>query len=244
MGLEVRWYGLAYLAGFFIAIHFGRWLWNERSLNPTIDKATFDNFVFGTFLAGVIGGRLGLFLFYSPMTFFTDPLEIFKLWHGGMSIHGGLTGAAAWGLWQCRKHGWKPLQVADVFMLPLAIGLFLGRITNFINGELVGRITDQTWGVIFPHFDGLLRHPSQLYAAAKNMDLAILLFIMIKLNAFKRPGLLTAAMLIGYGVLRFIIEFFREPEIYWGPFTTGQALCIIMITIGVGLLCRLRVQSE
>jgi len=242
MGLEIRWYGLAYILGFFLALHLGWHYWQQQKLGT--DKKVFENFVFSTFMAGIIGGRLGLFLFYSPLTLITDPLEIFQVWHGGMSIHGGVLGATLWGLWQCKKLKLEPLKVADIFMLPLAIGLFLGRITNFINGELYGRVTDQNWGVIFPHVDGLMRHPSQLYEASKNLLLVTIIYAIIRKGGFKKPGLITAIMLIGYGVLRFMIEFFREPESYIGLLTTGQALCVVLITIGAGILYQARLKSK
>ncbi len=244
MGLKVHWYGLSYLAGFFIAIHLGRYLWNRYSQNPEVEKDIFESFVFSTFLAGIIGGRLGLFLFYAPQTLWQDPLQIFQVWEGGMSIHGGLIGATLWGLWQCKKNNWNPLKVSDVFILPLAIGLFFGRIANFVNGELYGRPTDQTWGVIFPHIDELLRHPSQLYEASKNLLIAAILWTAIKKHGFQRPGLLTAIMLVGYGVLRFLIEYVREPEIYFGPLTMGQALCVAMITIGAGIFWLPKLRSN
>ena len=239
MGLEVRWYGLAYVGGYFLAVYLSWWLWqNYQSKNfPKLKilRPDFENFIFSTFLVGVISARLGLFLFYSPTTFFTDPLEVLKVWHGGMSIHGGLIGASLWGIWQAKKRSWPLLPITDLFMLPLALGLMFGRITNFINGELYGRATDQTWGVIFPHIDALLRHPSQLYEASKNLLIAVIIFILIRSGGLKKPGLVTSVMLFGYGVFRFLIEFVREPSGYIGPLTTGQALCLIMIILALGL---------
>ena len=242
MGLEIRWYGLVYVIGFFIALHLGWVYWQKLKIGS--DKKIFENFVFSTFIAGIIGGRLGLFLFYSPETILTDPLELLRVWNGGMSIHGGILGATLWGLWQCRKNNWNPLRVADIFMLPLAISLMLGRLANFVNGELHGRITDQTWGVIFPHVDDLLRHPSQLYEAGKNLIIATVIYAVIKKGGFKFPGLLTAIMLIGYGVMRFMIEYVREPERYIGPLTTGQVLCVVMATIGASIIVRIILISK
>ena len=242
MGLEIRWYGIAYVLGFFIAMHLGWKYW--QILKVGADKKVFEDFVFSTFIAGIIGGRLGLFLFYSPEIIFSNPIELLKVWNGGMSIHGGILGATLWGLWQCKKQKWNPLRIADIFMLPLAIGLIFGRLANFVNGELYGRATDQTWGVIFPHIDELLRHPSQLYEASKNLIIATILYAVIKKGAFKSPGLLTAIMLIGYGVLRFMIEYVREPERYIGLLTTGQALCVVMTTIGAGIIYKIKLDSN
>jgi len=245
MGLEVRWYGLSYLAGYFLAVYLGWWLWqNFQNHQPKITKAALENFIFSTFIVGVISARVGLFLFYYPEIFLSDPLQILQVWQGGMSIHGGLLGATLWGLWQCYQKNWPPLQLSDTFMLPLAIGLFFGRLANFINGELYGRVTDQTWGVVFPHIDALLRHPSQIYEAGKNLILALIIYYLIRRGAFKSPGLVTAVMLIGYGTLRFMIEFVREPSGYIGFLTTGQVLCVVMITIGAGLLYKLLVNYK
>lgn len=238
MGLEVRWYGLAYVAGFLLAVHLGWWCWQKYQAPHTdthIEKKALENFVFSTFLVGVISARIGLFVFYYPETLINDPLQFFKVWQGGMSIHGGLIGATLWGLWQGRKLGWPLLRVADTFMLPLALGLFLGRLANFVNGELYGRVTDQTWGVVFPHVDNLLRHPSQLYEASKNLFLAGLIYTLIRRGGFEKPGLMTVIMIGGYGVFRFMIEFVREPSGYIGWFTTGQALCLAMIAVAIGL---------
>ena len=233
LGFDIRWYGLAYLAGFFLVEFLGWWGYKNFHPKPTLDKEAFSQLVFGGFIAGVLGGRLGSFLFYSPSTFWNNPLEILQVWHGGMSIHGGILAVTLYGLWHhyFRKINW--LSIADIISLPLALGLFLGRIANFINGELYGRPTDQTWGVVFPHVDDLLRHPSQLYEAGKNIFLAGIILYVLRKGMAKYPGRVFGLFLAGYGILRFGIEYVREPNFYIGPLTMGQVLCTFMVGIGM-----------
>ncbi len=236
MGLEIRWYGLVYVLGFFLALHWGWYLWKKRNTPSNLTKEQFENFCFGTFFSGVLGGRLGEFLFYSPQTFLYDFWEIFKPWHGGMSIHGGLIGALIFAYLWSRKHKVSLLALTDILVIPLALVLAFGRGANFINGELVGRITNQSWGVIFPHIDQQLRHPSQLYEVTKNLILLGILYFGFTQKLWQKKGVLTAIFLIGYGILRFFIEYFREPDGLFGIFTTGQTLCIFMIVSGFILL--------
>ncbi len=231
LGLPVRWYGISYILGLFLALFIGYRINAKVGLN--IAKKDFENLVFGLFICGIIGGRVGEFLFYVPATFWTDPLEILKLWHGGMSIHGGILGALAFGYWWTKKHKISFLQIADVFTIPLAIALIFGRITNFINGELVGMPTDQTWGVVFPHIDELFRHPSQLYEAGKNLVLVAVLSVLFYRGFWKKTGFLFVTFLAGYGILRFLIEYFREPDGMIWIFSTGQVLCLGMILAGL-----------
>jgi len=176
---------------------------------------------------------LGFFLFYSPETFSTNVLEIFRVWHGGMSIHGGILGAVLFGLVWAKFYKISALKVFDTLVLPLAIALGLGRIANFMNGELVGIPTNQTWGIIFPHVDNLLRHPSQFYEAGKNFILAIILFSLWHKNHGKKTGFLSVAFLLGYGIMRSGIEFFREPTTQFLEISTGQFLSLIFILIAL-----------
>ncbi len=236
MGLQIRWYGLAYLASYFLFEYLGWWCYKNFHPKPTLTKEAFGKLVFSGFIAGVIGGRLGYFLFYSPETFWTNPLEVLMIWHGGMSIHGGILGVVLFGLWQQYRHKINWLSIADVVSLPLAFSLFLGRLANFINGELYGRPTDQTWGVIFPHVDELLRHPSQLYEAGKNIILVLLVFYALRKGWAKTPGKTFGLFVLGYGILRFSIEFVREPNFFIGPLTMGQTLCMLMVIIGSFLI--------
>ncbi len=234
-GLDVRWYGLVYIFGFFLTLYWGQYLWNKTNLQGKVKKEQFENLVFGTFFFGILGGRLGEFLFYSPKTFIYNFFEIFKVWHGGMSIHGGIIGALLFVFFWCKKNKISFFHVIDIFTLPLTFTLFLGRGANFLNGELVGKLTDQSWGVVFPHIDEFLRHPSQLYEMGKNLLLFCILYFFFKQKKWKTEGFLASVFFIGYGTMRFIIEFFREPDgIIW-VFSTGQVLCLAMVIIGIYL---------
>ncbi len=236
-GLEVRWYGLAYLAGFFLMYHLGWWVFETcfKDKKNKLTKSDFENLVLGGFLIGILGGRIGYFLFYNTQTLIEDPLQLIKIWEGGMSIHGGILAVLVYGLWWCKRYQQSFMTLADSFALPLALTLFLGRLANFINGELIGRPTDQTWGVIFPHIDELLRHPSQLYEAGKNLVIAsIILFVLWKYKP--KRGTLFLILLFGYGGMRFLIEYVREPNFYVGPLTMGQVLCLLMVVLGSVLL--------
>ncbi len=228
-GLDVRWYGIVYIVGFFVSLLWGYRIQAMLFQEKKLTKDQFENLTFGMFICGVLGGRIGEFLFYSPQTFFQNPLEVFQIWHGGMSIHGGLLGATLFAFFFARKKDISLLQVLDVFVIPVAVTLILGRVANFINGELIGRPTGTDWGIIFPHVDNLLRHPSQLYEAGKNILLSGVLILLFYRGYGKHIGLLTSVFLGGYGILRFIIEFWREPSGMVWIFTTGQALCLGMI---------------
>ena len=207
----------------------------KKSLKPAWSKESFENMLVGLFMSGVLGGRLGFFLFYSPEVLWQAPVEILKIWQGGMSIHGGLLGGGAWLCFVAYKEKYKFLSLTDVLVIPLSLALMFGRLANFLNGELVGTPTDQTWGMIFPHIDDLYRHPSQLYEMAKNASLFLILNKLFAQKMWKKRGFLTGAFLLGYGVLRFLIEFVREPDgLYWG-ISTGQWLCIIMMLVSFWL---------
>lgn len=235
LGLDVRWYGIAYITGFFLALWIGKIIY-QHLVSETLEEDEFENLVFRVFFSGVLGGRIGFFLFYHPETLLTDPLEFFKVWHGGMSIHGGVILGTLYLIWHAHKNKLSILKLIDVFTLPLSIALVLGRIANFINGELVGRPTEVSWAVIFPHIDSQPRHPSQLYEAIKNLlNVIVLTIVFIKDWALK-PGLMTSIFLIGYGIYRFLIEYVREPEIMIGPFTMGQVLCLAMIAGGITII--------
>ncbi|MBT3349264.1 prolipoprotein diacylglyceryl transferase [bacterium] len=229
-GLDVRWYGLVYIFGFVLCLLLGYKI--SQKLNARATKPEWENLVFGLFFAGVLGGRFGEFLFYSPHVFFSDPLEIFKIWRGGMSIHGGLLGATAFGIWWSRKYAVNFLKLSDSIVLPLSITLIFGRLANFLNGELYGLPTaSQNWGIIFPQIDGWLRHPTQLYEAFYSAILAGILFWIFRKNGFRFRGLPTTIFLAGYGIFRFLVEFFKVPDGVIGPLTTGQILCAAMVVI-------------
>ena len=235
--LAVRWYGLMYLAGFAAAW----WLGTRRiakGLAP-ITRAQFDDLVFFAVLGVIVGGRLGYVLFYKPGYSAVHPLEIFAVWQGGMSFHGGLLGVILAMGWVAWRRGVDFLRLMD-FIAPLCpLGIAAGRMGNFINGELWGRITDVPWGMVFRGAGPLPRHPSQLYQFALE---GVLLFVILWLYSAKpRPrGAVSAMFLIGYGVLRVAAEFFREPDDFLGllafNLSMGQWLSLPMVLAGVAML--------
>jgi len=233
--LAVRWYGMMYLLGFV-----GGYLIMVRVARLRqfpIDKETLSDLLFYAVLGVIIGGRVGYTLFYNPGYYLSHPLEIFYVWEGGMSFHGGLLGVTLVLLFYCRHRDLSLLMIADLSAVAVPIGLGFGRIGNFINGELWGRVTDCTWGMIFPGGGRFPRHPSQLYEAALE---GVLLFVLIYLlHRFKvRQGIPAFCFLLFYGVFRFMIEFVRQPDAHlgflWGGATMGQLLCLPMIFIGSG----------
>jgi phosphatidylglycerol---prolipoprotein diacylglyceryl transferase len=235
--LAVRWYGLMYLAGFAI----GWWLGARRIARgqAPITRAQFDDLLFLVVLGVIIGGRLGYVLFYKPGYYASHPFEIIAIWQGGMSFHGGLLGVmAAMGV-AAHRHGVDYLRLMDFIAPLIPPGIAAGRLGNFINAELPGRVTDVPWAMVFPGTDGAPRHPSQLYQFALE---GVVLFVLLWWFSSKpRPhGQISAMFLIGYGVLRFITEFAREPDSFIGylalGLTMGQWLCLAMIAGGAALL--------
>ncbi|MBL8485048.1 MAG: prolipoprotein diacylglyceryl transferase [Rhodocyclaceae bacterium] len=238
--LDVRWYGLTYLAAFVLVIVLGR-LHAKRRPELGFDAARIDDVLFYGVLGVVIGGRLGEVLFFQPGYYFANPLQIPAVWNGGMSFHGGFLGVlVACALW-ARRQGLPFLQVMD-FVAPLVpTGLAAGRIGNFINGELWGRPAspDLPWAMIFPNVDALPRHPSQLYQAGLE---GLLLFAVLWVYAGqpRRTGAVSALFLIGYALLRMLAEFFRNPDAgIFGTLTLGlstaQWLCVPMLLAGLAM---------
>jgi len=235
--LAIHWYGLMYLAGFLTFL----WLGRRRIAtldNPQINNKLLDDLLFYGVLGVILGGRFGYVLFYKPLYYFSHPTEILAVWQGGMSFHGGFLGVLLAMAWLAHKYrlGW--LQVTD-FIAPLVPpGLAFGRLGNFINGELWGRPSDAPWAMVFPKVDSLPRHPSQLYEFALE---GLLLFTLLWLYARKpRPtGAVSGLFLIGYGSLRFLVEFTREPDDFLGllslGMSMGQWLSVPMIVTGIAL---------
>jgi len=235
--LAVRWYGLMYLIGFSASYILVRYQLRRNQLSiRTLDIDSLYLFL----LSGlVIGARLGYVIFYNLPSYLENPFEIFAVWHGGMSFHGGLIGSVIAGIIFCRKYKAEFWQLSDLIIVTAPIGLGLGRIGNFINGELYGRVTDLPWGMVFPSGGSLPRHPSQLYECF--MEGAVLFAILwILKDSQLKSGVLTSLFLILYGLFRFIAEFFRQPDPQIGfilrYFTMGQLLSSVMILAGAGLL--------
>ncbi|MEX2517353.1 MAG: prolipoprotein diacylglyceryl transferase [Gammaproteobacteria bacterium] len=236
--LAIRWYGLSYIAG----IVLGWWLLRRRGPHQGWDNDAIADLVFYVVLGVIIGGRLGSVLFYNLPYYLDNPFAVLKIWQGGMSFHGGLIGSllAVW--WFARSRG-RTFFAATDFLAPVVpLGLCFGRIANFINGELWGKPTDLPWAMVFPDpaAGGLARHPSQLYQAALE---GLLLFVILWIYSSRpRPTMAVSGLfLIGYGTLRFLVEFVREPDaqlgyLAFGWLTMGQLLCIPMILIGEWLL--------
>lgn len=237
--VAIHWYGLMYLVAFLQVILLGRWCIAHRPWSGWSMKMLDDALFYGV-LGVILGGRLGYVLFYKPAEYLAHPLDIFKLWEGGMSFHGGFLGVILALALFARRHQLRWLAVTD-FIAPLVpLGLAAGRLGNFINGELWGRATDLPWGMVFPQAaDGIARHPSQLYQLAGE---GLTLFVILWLYSRKpRPvGAVSGVFLIGYGSLRFLAEFAREPDAFLGllglGLSMGQWLSLPMIVVGVIML--------
>jgi phosphatidylglycerol:prolipoprotein diacylglycerol transferase len=239
--IVIRWYALAYLAGFLLGWKYCMKLAGmDKDARP--NAADIDDFLPWVIIGVILGGRFGYVLFYYPSYFIANPLDAFKIWEGGMSFHGGTLGviAAMVGFSVLRKI--SLLRLADLIAVCAPIGLFFGRIANFINGELYGRVTESAWGIVFPRAGELPRHPSQLYEAAlEGAALFVVLFFLARMPAVRdRRGMLAGVFLIGYGAFRAFIEFFREPDKHIGLIgefiSMGQVLSLPMIVAGLVLI--------
>jgi phosphatidylglycerol---prolipoprotein diacylglyceryl transferase len=266
----LRWYALAYLAGLVIGWRIVVALMRRPALWPLdrapMEPARVEDLLTAVILGVVIGGRLGHVLIYDPAYFLAYPLDAFKVWQGGMSFHGGFAGVVVAGLIYCRRHAIPPLQLADAMALAAPVGLFLGRVANFVNAELWGRPTTLPWGVIFPGeaaqtcrdaaFGTCARHPSQLYEAGlEGLLLGLVLYLALRAGALKTPGRLTGLFIAGYGLCRFGVEFLRQADArYITPdnplghviggatvgLSMGQLLSLPMIAAGLWLVLRAR----
>jgi phosphatidylglycerol:prolipoprotein diacylglycerol transferase len=243
--VRLSWYGLMYVFGFLASYLLVRYQIKRKDFG--ISRFEVDDLYFYSILALILGARLGYVLFYNLKMYLDNPLEIPAFWHGGMSFHGGLIGVLLAGILFCWKHKKSFWKLADLVIVTAPIGLGLGRIGNFINGELYGRVTRVPWGMVFAQGGPLPRHPSQLYESA--LEGGVLFLILWFMKDKKLPaGSLLALFLFLYGVFRFFLEFFREPDaqlgFVLGPFTMGQVLCSIMIAGGILLWVYLKKKAR
>jgi phosphatidylglycerol---prolipoprotein diacylglyceryl transferase len=242
--LVIRWYAIAYIAGLVLGwALIRRIVANDRYWNgaarPTVQSI--DDLLVYCALGVIIGGRLGNVLFYDPQYYFSHPMGIFKIWEGGMAFHGGLLGALAGIFLFARRYGSPSLTVLDLCALVAPIGIFFGRVANFIRPELWGRPTDVPWAVVFPGTDGLPRHPSQIYEALlEGLLVLVVLFALAQAGALRRPGVTAGAFGVLYGTARIFSEFFREPdprlEDLGRGLTMGMVLSAPIVVMGLGLL--------
>ncbi len=243
----IRWYALAYMTGLIAAWYIARRLvrrdaeWGTRA-RPKPDD--FDDLIVWCAIGVILGGRLAHVIFYEFARYAADPLQILLIWRGGMSFHGGLAGAVLAMALFARRKGLPVLSLFDTAAIVAPVGLFLGRIANFVNGELFGRATDGSWGIIFPDGGNIPRHPSQLYeAAAEGILLFLLVWITYRVVRFHRPGLLAGVFGVGYALARIACEFAREPDPQlgfllgnWG--TMGIVLTLPVLLCGIWLILR------
>jgi phosphatidylglycerol:prolipoprotein diacylglycerol transferase len=233
--IQVHWYGLTYLVG----IGMAWWLARQRAERLGLTKDQVSDLIFYAAVGVILGGRLGYALFYHFDRVLADPLWLLRVWEGGMAFHGGFLGVAVALLFFARKHRLSWLQLGD-FVAPLTpLGLGLGRLGNFINGELWGRVSDVPWAMVFPDGGPDPRHPSQLYQFA--LEGALLFLVLWLFSRKPRPmGSVTGLFLIGYGSLRFLVEFTREPDAHLGlllgGLSMGQLLSLPMVAVGVALM--------
>ncbi|MEK7244791.1 MAG: prolipoprotein diacylglyceryl transferase [Pseudomonadota bacterium] len=238
----IRWYALAYIAGLLFGWRYMRAL----TAKPPVAAAPedVDDFLVWATLGVVLGGRLGYVLFYRPGYYLANPVEIFAVWQGGMSFHGGILGVTVAGFAFVRRRGLAALPFADRLACAAPLGLFLGRLANFINSELWGRTADVPWAMVFPRGGLLPRHPSQLYQAVlEGLLLFAVLHVLQRRESLRaRPGLLTGVFIAGYGLARIVGEMFREPDAHIGFLalgtTWGQWLSLPMLAIGGVLIAR------
>jgi phosphatidylglycerol:prolipoprotein diacylglycerol transferase len=242
--LAVRWYALAYIVGIIAGWFYARAivgsprLWGGPAPFTVVD---FDDFIIWVTLGIILGGRIGYVLFYNFPHFAAHPAEIIALWKGGMSFHGGFIGCVLAVVLFAWRRDIPFLSLGDVTTAVAPIGLFLGRLANFINGELWGRPTDVPWAMIFPNGGPLARHPSQLYEAGlEGLVLLLVLGVLVRFGALRRPGFVTGAFALGYGDARIFCELFREPDaqlgFLWGGLTMGMLLCIPLILAGFAVI--------
>jgi phosphatidylglycerol:prolipoprotein diacylglycerol transferase len=244
--LSIRWYGLAYITGLLLGWRYTVWLTRQPQFNPPDSRPApqdLDDFLFWAMAGVLVGGRLGIVLFYKPSAYLADPISIVKVWEGGMSFHGGMLGVIVALILFTMRRRIPFFRLSDLVAAATPIGLFFGRLANFINGELWGRPSDVPWAMVFPNPEAgpLPRHPSQLYEAVSE---GLILFCILAIAAQRpgirrRDGLLSGMFLIGYAIARSVCELFREPDSYLGfivgGISMGQILSFPMLLAGIGI---------
>ena len=248
--VDVHWYGIAYVIGIMLGWFYARRLIETPRLwvgEAPVTRVQLDDFLVWAAVGIILGGRLGYILFYDFPNVAADPLRAFQIWNGGMSFHGGLAGTTLAMLLFARRHHIPVWSLFDIVAAVVPIGLFFGRIANFVNGELWGRLSDAPWAVVFPQAGPFARHPSQLYEAGLEgiVLLTVLAIAIWGFNALKRPGLVTGLFVCGYALSRITVEFFREPDaqlgyLYGGWLTMGMLLSLPMLAVGVWAILRAR----
>lgn len=246
--IAIRWYALAYIAGIVGGWKYAAYL-NAGPIR-TMGREALDDFVVWVTMGIILGGRLGYVLFYKPAYYLAEPLEALMLWRGGMSFHGGMLGVIIAIIAYARRNALDLFRVGDLVTCVVPIGLFFGRVANFINGELFGRVApDVPWAMVFPHGGPEPRHPSQIYQASlEGIALFVLLLVLSRRpDVCARRGMLAGVFLAGYGVARCTGELFREPDSFlgfiWGPLTMGMLLSLPMVAVGVWLVASSRART-
>ncbi|MGF6176726.1 prolipoprotein diacylglyceryl transferase [Ensifer sp. 4252] len=249
--LAVHWYGLAYVAGILIGWYYARRLVQNTSLwrngEPAATLAQLDDFLLWAAGGIVLGGRIGYILFYDLGSVLENPIRALEIWNGGMSFHGGFLGTTIAMIVFARRNGIAIWSMFDIVAAVVPIGLFFGRIANFINGELWGRLSSAPWAMVFPTGGPFARHPSQLYEAALEglVLLAVIAGFIYRRHALKSPGLVTGIFVLGYAASRIFVEFFREPDaqigyLAGGWLTMGMLLSLPMALAGIWAIARAR----
>lgn len=235
--LDIRWYSLAYIAGILFTLF---WLKKCNEKDKFLTEKAYDDWLTWAIVSIILGGRFGYVFFYNAEYFFQNPLEIFAFWHGGMSFHGGLLGAIL-GMWlYAKKYKINFLQLTDCLAVAAPIGLLCGRLANFVNLELYGRVTNSDFGFIFPGAGPLPRHPSQLYEAFLEGVVTFIILFSLRNRLAQQHGKLSGIFLMLYGLSRILVENFREPDEQVGFFfekiTLGQLLSLPLILVGIYLI--------
>ncbi len=237
--LEIRWYSLSYVLGILLG-----WFLSKKFFILKLEiKEKFDDYLTHVILAIIIGGRIGYVIFYNFEYYLSNPLDILKIWQGGMSFHGGLLGIILVTIWFAKKNNHNPLEYLDIVSIVSPVGIFFGRISNFINSELYGIPTNLPWGVKFIQIDNLSRHPSQLYEATFEGLILFLVLIYFRNKGFLNyAGVISGIFITLYSLFRFIIEFYRVPDEQLGyivyNLTMGQTFCLIFFIVGIYLVIK------